>query len=68
MYGKHPKLRGAGSNTILRFPPGIGSVTTQTEATDYLQAALQTASVAHGVSVPTSSRRFADLHPATVAA
>jgi hypothetical protein len=42
-------------------------VTTQTEATDYLQAALQAASVAHGVSVSTG-RRFADLHPTTAAA
>jgi hypothetical protein len=42
-------------------------VMTQTEATDYLHAALQAASVVRGINAATG-RRFADLHATTAAA
>jgi hypothetical protein len=47
--------------------PGGGSVTTQTEATDYVHAALRAAPVVRGINVATS-RRFGDLHATTAAA
>jgi hypothetical protein len=55
------------SRHYLRFPPGVGGVTTHTKATDYLHAALQAASLVYGINAATG-RRLADLHAITAAA